>query len=270
MEEYKVTPIKVGSLFYYRGGFTSNQEEYKTKEEFPILIFLVEGSTRKILVDTGGGDPEEMKQYGHALCKREKEERPDLALRKNGVDPKEIDTVIMTHLHWDHCYNNHLFSEAEFIVQKKELLNAVCPLPKFRNMYETFDTGVIPPWARQGSKWKIIDGDQTLCDGIHLLLLPGHTPGLQGVLVNTAEGECLQASDAVPLYECIEGLQQEKYGISSLCDNLGDFYHTFDRLRELQEKEKVKIIASDDFLTLKWHGCNTECATDDRMNKKYL
>ena len=36
MEEYKVTPIKVGSLFYYRGGFTSNQEEYKTKEEFPI------------------------------------------------------------------------------------------------------------------------------------------------------------------------------------------------------------------------------------------
>lgn len=55
-------------------------------------------------------------------------------------------------------------------------------------MYETFEAGMIPPWARQKTKWKIIDGDQRLCDRIRLLLLPGHTPGLQGVLVNTAEG----------------------------------------------------------------------------------
>ena len=61
---------------------------------------------------------------------------------------------------------------------------------------------------------------------------------------------CL-ASDAVPLYECIEGLEQGKYGLSSLCADLEAFYHTFDRLRELQEKEGVKIIASHDFLTLK-------------------
>lgn len=251
MEAYKIMPIKVGSLFYYRGGFTSNPEEYKTKEEFPILIFLIEGGNRKILVDTGGGEPEEMEQCGHAPCRRTYEERPDLALRKKGIDPNEIDTVILTHLHWDHCHNNHLFPQAEFVVQKKELLNAVCPLPKFRSMYETFEAGMIPPWARQKTKWKIIDGDQRLCDGIRLLLLPGHTPGLQGVLVNTAEGLCLLASDAVPLYECIEGLEQGKYGLSSLCADLEAFYHTFDRLRELQEKEGVKIIASHDFLTLK-------------------
>ena len=70
MEEYKIMPIKVGSLFYYRGGFTSNPEEYKTKEEFPILIFLIESGSRKILVDTGGGEPEEMEQCGHAPCRR--------------------------------------------------------------------------------------------------------------------------------------------------------------------------------------------------------
>ena len=116
-------------------------------------------------------------------------------------------------------------------------------------MYETFDTGAIPPWARQKTKWRIIDGEQTLCDGIRLLLLPGHTPGLQGVLVDTAEGPRLLASDAVPLYECIEGLGQGIYGISSLCDDLRAFTRTFDRMRELR-KEGVEIIAGHDFLTL--------------------
>lgn len=250
MAEYRITPIKTGSLFYYRGGFTSNQEEYKEKEEFPILIFLIEGNGRKILVDTGGGDPEEMERLGHAPGKREEDERPDRALAKVGVDPGQIDTVIMTHLHWDHCHNNHLFPQARFIVQKKELLSAVCPLPKFKGMYETFETGMVPPWARQATKWKIVDGDYQLCDGIRLLLLPGHTAGLQGVLVNTAEGQRLLASDAVPLYECIEGLQKGEYGISSLCADLEAFCHTFDRMRDLQENKYVKIIASHDFLTL--------------------
>ena len=40
---YIIHSLKVGSIFYYRGGFTSNQEEYTKKEEFPILIFLIQG-----------------------------------------------------------------------------------------------------------------------------------------------------------------------------------------------------------------------------------
>ena len=55
---------------------------------------------------------------------------PDEALRLLGICPKEIDTVIMSHLHWDHCYNNHLFPQADFYIQKKEMMSAVCPLPK--------------------------------------------------------------------------------------------------------------------------------------------
>lgn len=249
--DYTIQPLKVGSLFYYRGGFTSNQEQYKEKEEFPILVFLIEGGGHKILVDTGGGDPEgeEARLCGHAPGKRKPNERPDLALQRIGVSPEEIDTVILTHLHWDHCNNNHLFPKAEFVVQKRELLTAVCPLPKFRKMYETFEVGLVPPWARQRSKWKIIDGDFTLFDGIRLLLLPGHTPGLQGVLVDTVSGPQLIASDAVPLYECIQGLEQGEYGISSLCENLEQFYYTFDRIRQLQVKG-VRILASHDFQTL--------------------
>lgn len=253
MATYTIRPIKVGSISYYRGAFSSNQEHYKEREEFPVLIFLIEGEGRKILVDTGSGDPalESMKVSYHGPgITRKPEEAPDVALRLLGIEPEEIDTVIMTHLHWDHCYNNHLFPNADFYVQKKEMLNAVCPLPKFKTTYETFYTGVVPPWARQATKWKLIDGDYPLCDGIKLLLIPGHSLGLQGVLVDTADGQYFLPSDAVPLFDCIAKLEQREYGISSLCADIDAFYNTFEILRDLQVNHGVKILASHDFITL--------------------
>ena len=74
-------------------------------------------------------------------------------------------------------------------------------------------------------------------------------PDSKGVLADTENGVLLIASDTVPLYECIQGLEEGEYGISSLCVDLNAFYKTFDRLRNLQKKG-VRIIASHDFKTL--------------------
>ena len=259
MGKYTIKPLRVGKISYYRGAFTSNPECYKEKEDFPILVFLIEGNGRKILVDTGGGDPsaESMNISNHGPgIERKPNESPDEALRAIGIQPDEIDTVIMSHLHWDHCYNNHLFPQANFYIQKDELLNAVCPLPKFKVTYETFYTGVVPPWARQGTKWKIVEGDYQLCEGIQLLHMPGHSLGLQAVLVDTEKGHYLLPSDAVPLYDCIKDLSKGVYGISSLCADINAFYATFERMQALEEKG-VTILASHDFITLE-HSCYPE------------
>lgn len=251
MTDYQITPIQAGSLWLYRGAFTSKSDEYQQLEEFPILIFLIEGNGHKILVDTGGGDPASasMKAGGHARSRRTPEQAPDQALRRLGISSEDIDTVILTHLHWDHAYNNHLFPKAKFVVQRSELMESIDPLPRFRGFYESFSSGRIPPWARQPTNWTIVDGPCTLYDGIRLIPLPGHTTGLQGVLVDTTAGRQLIASDAVPLYECIEKLGQGEYTISSMCTDLKAFYKTFDLLKNLQDAG-VHIIASHDFLTL--------------------
>jgi N-acyl homoserine lactone hydrolase len=253
MAFYTIKPIKVGKISYYRGAFTSNQEEYKAREDFPVLIFLIEGNGRKILFDTGSGDPAlksmHISNHGPGI-ERKPEEAPDAALKALGVNPEEIDTVIMSHLHWDHCYNNQLFPQADFYIQKEELISAVCPLPKFKVTYETFYTGVVPPWARQATKWKVIDGDFQLCDGIKLLQLPGHSLGLQGALIDTKGGQYLLPSDAVPLKECIEKIDEGVYGMSSLCADIEAFYATFERMRELHKNQHVEILASHDFITL--------------------
>lgn len=90
--KYKVRALKVGSLFYYRGGFTSDQEQYKVKEEFPILIYLIQGNGRNILVDTGGGDPEneDMKRGKHAGTIRKKNARTKYCKKQAYVRKKLI------------------------------------------------------------------------------------------------------------------------------------------------------------------------------------
>lgn len=251
MAEYVVTPLHVGDLHFYRGSFTSKQEQFKERELFPILSFLIEGNGRRILVDTGGGDPtvEPMLSAGHAPSLRPEEQRVDNVLRAKGIDPASIDMVVLSHLHWDHCYNNEFFPEATFHVQKSEMLEAVAPLPKFQGVYESFSGSQVPPWARQVTRWKLVEGEYELCDGVTLVPLPGHSAGLQGVLVDTADGKLLLASDAVPTYENIEGLADGVYHISTLCSDLAAFYRTFDLMRELQA-EGVDIVASHDYLTL--------------------
>ncbi len=106
---YSIIPLKVGSLLYYRGAFTGKADQYAGMENFPIIAFLIQGEGKNILVDTGGGDPEDPNMQIHKNVYRPIEERPDNALRAVGVDPASIQTVILTQLHWDHCYNNHLF-----------------------------------------------------------------------------------------------------------------------------------------------------------------
>ena len=238
---YTIKPIKVGSILYYRGAFNSNQDQYKEKEWFPVLTFLIEGNGHKIMVDTGCGNPamESMKRCFHGPSEQLPDQVPDAALRKLGVDPSEIDTVILTHLHWDHSYNNQMFPNAQFYVQRKEMLYAISPAAKFNITYEAPVNGVVPHWLVPGVKWNIIDGDLQLFEGIRLVTLPGHSPGLQGVLVDTTDGQYLLPSDAIPLYDNFE---DGTFRLSGLCANLDDFYTSFDKMKALGDK----IIPSHD------------------------
>ena len=249
MKCYTIKPLKVGSIMYYRGVFSSNQDHYKEKEEFPVIMFLIEGNGETILVDTGCGDPdtESMKRSYHGESSRPLQEAPKQVLRAAGIEPENIKKVIITHLHWDHCYNNHLFPDAEFYLQKKELLNAVAPLPKFEITYEAFTTGVVPPWARQDTKWRLLDGDCEIAEGIQLVHIPGHTPGLQGVLVQTEKGPYFLASDMVPLYDNIQG---DNFAVSGLCADLALYYESIEKVKGLH----AVVIPSHDYLTLA-HNC---------------
>ena len=60
-----------------------------------------------------------------------------------------------------------------------------------------------PPYSR--TKFEVLDDDLDLADGLNIVFAPGHTPGMQCLLVNTAEGIYYIAGDNVGLYDNLEG-----------------------------------------------------------------
>ena len=116
MSDYTIQPLRLGTIkrkkenMSYKCGVTDIID-------FPLISYYLEGNNHKIIVDTGGAPPDGVRWQPYF---RTENESLDSALKAIGVSPEEIDIVILTHLHWDHASNNHLFPNAHFIVQQKE------------------------------------------------------------------------------------------------------------------------------------------------------
>jgi glyoxylase-like metal-dependent hydrolase (beta-lactamase superfamily II) len=162
----------------------------------PMIMFVITGGEFPIVVDSGTPEPEFVREHHGYDFVRPVAEDPATTLAGIGVDPADVGMVVHTHLHWDHCGNNHLFPNARFVVQKAELAYAVDPLEPSRAAFEnTADTA--PPWAPLLNRFRTVEGDVPLAPGVGVVALPGHTPGSQGVLVETGAGPHLLAGDTV-------------------------------------------------------------------------
>lgn len=228
---YTITPVTVGTLSVDKSQQIWGQA-FGVKLNIPVLMFYVEGGGKRIMVDTGCSDPESAAKYHYPFV-RKPEEDPTRALKAIGVDPAEIDIVVATHLHWDHCYNHELFTKARFLIQRTELQFAAAPFPIFANAYEATTTGMTPAYAK--TKFEVLDGDFDLADGLKIIFAPGHTPGMQCLLVNTAKGTYYLAGDNVSLYENLEGNRFGRPipGINFI--NLPDYYESLRRMVRLAD-----------------------------------
>jgi N-acyl homoserine lactone hydrolase len=83
--------------------------------------------------------------------------------------------VVNTHLHFDHCGGNHLFPGRSIYVQRRELEDA-----------RPEDDYTIRQWVdAPGVSYEPVDGEHELLPGLRLVPAPGHTRGLQVVVVET-------------------------------------------------------------------------------------
>jgi N-acyl homoserine lactone hydrolase len=105
--------------------------------------------------------------------------------------------VINTHLHYDHCENNPALERAEFFVSRVEWEFAQAPVPSQNWSYQAAWTG----GAVSYRNYHLLAGDHQVAPGLRIIQTPGHTPGHQSVLVNTAEGVLCVAGDAACLME---------------------------------------------------------------------
>ncbi len=182
---YTIRPILTGWQFLDKGLYATFREGLGTIIDHPVFAFLLEGGGHSYLVDTGMASTERSKKYHHDGL-----QEPGTAiheqLAKLGIAPDEIEAVIFTHLHWDHCSNMKRFTQADFYVSKKEYEFALDPIPPYWSSYEHPNCGLTPPF--EGVDFKLIEGEQEIFDGITMVPTPGHSPGSISVAVNTTRG----------------------------------------------------------------------------------
>ena len=179
MQKYSIHPLVVGINETDQGVMTYLRD-YGKRIYLPIYAFYLKGGDKHILVDTGleqfmVPDGAELK-LGYKILEFEE------ALATLNLTPEEIDIIIHTHLHNDHCENDYKCTSAEVYVQKveREFLNN--PHPVDHRYYSDIldDVQVVE-----------IEGDANIFDGIDVIFSPGHTVGGQSVAVNTAEGRAV-------------------------------------------------------------------------------
>lgn len=198
-----VHPLDLGTLTVDKSGLTLRRG-LGTKVEAPCLGYLILGGDQPILFDSGPcSDPQWGTRY-HNPFRRSREQSLASALAAHRLAPGDIRQVIISHLHWDHCYGNLDLPNARFVVQRKELAYAIAPLPCDAPIYETQLHPV--HFLKAFERFDLIDGDVEIVPGVHCIRLPGHTPGLQGALVECATGKVMIVSDHCPLFENFESL----------------------------------------------------------------
>jgi glyoxylase-like metal-dependent hydrolase (beta-lactamase superfamily II) len=160
----------------------------------PVHVWLITNGRTCILVDGGMPEIAEVNRRlkvdgsggGHESLRK--------ALASVQVTPAQIDMVIVTHLHYDHGANLDLFPEACVIIQRDELQHAADPVPTQR-LYFFKEALIGLLGRRRPKKLRVIDGDIDLIDGIKILKVPGHTPGMHVPIVDTARGKAAIVSD---------------------------------------------------------------------------
>lgn len=155
----------------------------------PVYVWLIEGEDQKIVVDAGVSEPKNGLVHGFP-CKEGGEKGLRNALSTAGISPEDVETLIITHLHFDHVANAKLFHNARIFVQKREWESAMNPPMHYREIYEK---ELFSPLEEMDLC--LVNGDFELMKGIRLVLLPGHTKGLQGVLVEAQSGCYLLSGD---------------------------------------------------------------------------
>lgn len=174
---YTIKPLLLGKLKGSKGQMTYFVD-YDQEVWTAITAWYIKAGNKNVLVDTGISSPF-IQRY---LFGRPYEEIASLeeALGEVGLAPQDIDLIIHTHLHYDHCANTVKCTKAKVIVQEEELKFAYSPHALFFGSYNLE--------FLKDLRFKVVAGDQEILEGIRVLYLPGHSPGTQAVVVETEQG----------------------------------------------------------------------------------
>jgi glyoxylase-like metal-dependent hydrolase (beta-lactamase superfamily II) len=172
----------------------------------PVPSYLIEHPKGRVLFDSGlnrltQSDPEAyITTAGMQYTTFHFEPGEEIAARLESIDlaPTDIDVVVNSHLHYDHCGGNSTLPNADVLVQEPEWAHAES-LPDDDVAYRKVD-------FETGQKVRRVKGEHDLFGDGSVVAIPtyGHTPGHQSLRVRTASGEFVLCGDACYLRHSLD------------------------------------------------------------------
>lgn len=161
------------------------------------FVWVLINGARRIVVDTGY-DATEARRRGRPITRD-----PARALLALDVDPETVETVIITHLHYDHAGGLSRYPKAQFHLQAVEMAFATGPCMCDPTLQMPFTADHVCEMVRHVYSGRVVfhEGDAEVAPGVTVHRIGGHSRGLQVVRVITAGGPLCLASDASHYYE---------------------------------------------------------------------
>ena len=207
--DFELTVVSDGTYFLDGGGFfgvvpkvlwsRKVTADEQNRVAAGLNSLLVRTGDKNVLIETGIGNKlsEKMVQiYGQPAKLLGN-------LRDAGVAPQEIDIVINTHLHFDHCGWNTLrkegkivptFPQAKYYAPAGEWQYARHPSARDAISFisENYD-----PLVESG-RMTLLNGGEEIVPGISVKTFPGHTGHMQAIIVRSGGKTACYISDLIP------------------------------------------------------------------------
>jgi N-acyl homoserine lactone hydrolase len=229
----------------------SNEGTAEIAMTYSVLLSApAHGPRRLVVIDTGFANGQSMSGRAFTAI-----ESPHEVLAKLGFTPADVDTVVLTHLHFDHAGNVEAFPNATVFVQRCELegwKQVIDEIPdhsvgKVSWKLSSLDLEVIAHIDAGAANGRIslLDGDAEIAPGVWCRLARDtHTFGSQWVEVRTPDGAYAIAGDCVYWYTNVERMWPPGY----VQGNTWNLMRTFEQLRDLVGADRLeRIVPGHDF-----------------------
>lgn len=194
---YEIFAVKYGERVGTRGSIFIGGDPHEAPLAMDYFVWAIRNEDRTIVVDTGFSQ-EEGERRGRTYT-----QSPADGLRRVGIEPNDVQDVIISHMHYDHAGNLDMFPNACFHIQTAEVAFATGRAITFGVLGHSFTKqdalGMVS--ATFADRVQYYQGDGDVAPGIKVHFIGGHAAGLQCVSVETARGRVLLAADVAHYYE---------------------------------------------------------------------
>lgn len=249
--EYEVYCVKYAERATTKSGSFIFRDAHDGPLPMDYCVWVILGGGKRYVVDLGF-DERYAKWRNRDLLRT-----PADGIRMLGVEPKDVDSIIVTHMHYDHSGSLRDFPNSAIHLQDQEIAFATSRHMKHKAFrYGNYVEYVVDfVRALYDDRIEFTDGDGQVAPGITVHRVGGHTPGMQVVRVWTRSGWMVLASDAVHFLANME--TPNPY---PAVYHVGEMLDGFNRVRELADAPELIIPGHDPVVMEKFAAPDDEVA----------